>query len=105
MTHVTHFPIEDLTAQGGDHMAKCVMSVMCVTRKVSRASPGGQQMGLMSMPSKPPTYRPRGWRSKQQRDRERPTAAAREYDHKWATAAKAFLAEPGNRLCACGCVE
>jgi len=35
-------------------------------------------------------------------DRNRPNASRRGYDREWETAAKAFLSEPGNDLCACG---
>jgi len=36
-------------------------------------------------------------------DRNRPTARQRGYSVLWQQAAKAFLAMPENRLCACGC--
>jgi 5-methylcytosine-specific restriction endonuclease McrA len=36
-------------------------------------------------------------------DRTRPTASARGYDATWRRESKAFLAEPANRYCACGC--
>jgi len=36
-------------------------------------------------------------------DTNRPTARQRGYDVRWQHAAKAFLAMPGHRLCACGC--
>lgn len=36
-------------------------------------------------------------------DRNRPTARQRGYDSYWQRASKAFLAQPENRLCACGC--
>jgi len=36
-------------------------------------------------------------------DRRRPNARARGYDSKWERESKAFLALPGNELCACGC--
>lgn len=41
--------------------------------------------------------------SKAAYDRQRPTARQRGYDSKWERAAKQFLAQPRNRLCACGC--
>jgi 5-methylcytosine-specific restriction endonuclease McrA len=36
-------------------------------------------------------------------DRNRPTARQRGYGTRWQCASKAFLAQPENRLCACGC--
>ena len=36
-------------------------------------------------------------------DQRRPTAPERGYDSKWRRESKAFLALPGNQLCACGC--
>lgn len=36
-------------------------------------------------------------------DARRPTAHARGYDTKWQKEKSAWLAKPGNRLCACGC--
>ena len=36
-------------------------------------------------------------------EKARPAARARGYDTKWAQASAAFLALPGNELCACGC--
>jgi 5-methylcytosine-specific restriction enzyme A len=36
-------------------------------------------------------------------DKRRPTAHARGYDSKWKRESKAFLAQPQNHLCACGC--
>jgi len=33
----------------------------------------------------------------------RPSARKRGYDRKWQQASKEFLAQPRNRLCACGC--
>ena len=36
-------------------------------------------------------------------DANRPSARQRGYDSKWERAAKQFLAQPQNRLCACGC--
>lgn len=44
--------------------------------------------------------------TKARRDRyekQRPSARQRGYSTEWQKAAKAFLAEPGNELCACGC--
>jgi 5-methylcytosine-specific restriction enzyme A len=41
--------------------------------------------------------------SKAAHDRNRLTARQRGYDSKWERAAKQFLAQPQNRLCACGC--
>lgn len=35
-------------------------------------------------------------------DKKRPNSTARGYDRQWAAEAKAFLARPGNELCACG---
>ncbi|NTH50929.1 endonuclease [Agrobacterium rhizogenes] len=35
-------------------------------------------------------------------DKKRPTARKRGYDAEWQREAKAFLAQPGNDLCACG---
>jgi 5-methylcytosine-specific restriction endonuclease McrA len=55
------------------------------------------------MPTRPPQFKPPGARSKAEADKARPSAQARGYDSKWQRAAKAFLAEPGNRYCACGC--
>lgn len=37
------------------------------------------------------------------RDRERGTARDRGYDAAWEKASKAFLAEPANAFCSCGC--
>lgn len=36
-------------------------------------------------------------------DARRPSARKRGYDSKWSRESKAFLALPGNQLCACGC--
>jgi 5-methylcytosine-specific restriction enzyme A len=36
-------------------------------------------------------------------DKRRPSASQRGYGHKWQVASKAFLAQPENRHCACGC--
>jgi 5-methylcytosine-specific restriction protein A len=63
------------------------------------------------MPSMPPVHRASGWRPHPQAERERkalvdrhrPNAADRGYDGKWQKESKAFLALPGNELCACGC--
>lgn len=55
------------------------------------------------MPSRPPSFRPPGSRTKAEADRARPSANARGYGAKWQRASKAFLAEDRNRLCACGC--
>lgn len=41
--------------------------------------------------------------SKARYDKQRPSARQRGYDAKWETASKAFLMEPENRYCACGC--
>lgn len=57
------------------------------------------------MPHRPPSFRPPGSRTKAQADRARPSARQRGYDADWERASKAFLAEPANRLCACGCGE
>jgi 5-methylcytosine-specific restriction endonuclease McrA len=35
-------------------------------------------------------------------DRQRPNSSRRGYDRGWEEAARAFLAEPGNRFCRCG---
>jgi 5-methylcytosine-specific restriction endonuclease McrA len=56
-------------------------------------------------------HRAAGWRPHLQAERERkalvdrhrPTATERGYDGKWKKESKAFLALPGNELCACGC--
>lgn len=63
------------------------------------------------MPSMPPLHRAAGWRPRQllehERkaliDRHRPNATDRGYDGKWKRESKAFLALPGNEMCACGC--
>lgn len=55
------------------------------------------------MPTRPPSFRPPGSRTKAEAERARPSAQARGYDSKWRRASKAFLAEPHNRLCVCGC--
>lgn len=57
------------------------------------------------MPTRPPTFRPNGVRTKTERDREhdqrRGSAASRGYTWRWAKAAKTFLArEPLCRYCA-----
>lgn len=41
--------------------------------------------------------------ARRQRDRRRGTANSRGYTYKWQKASKAFLAEPENAFCACGC--
>ena len=40
---------------------------------------------------------------KAEADKRRPNATQRGYDSKWQRESKAFLAQPENRLCACGC--
>ena len=40
---------------------------------------------------------------KAEADARRPSARARGYDGKWQTESKAFLAQPENRHCKCGC--
>lgn len=63
------------------------------------------------MPSLPPVHRAAGWRPRPQAERERkalidrhrPSATERGYDGKWKRESRAFLALPGNDLCACGC--
>jgi 5-methylcytosine-specific restriction enzyme A len=63
------------------------------------------------MPSLPPVHRHAGWRPQQQAQRERraladlhrPSSTDRGYSAKWRRESKAFLALPGNELCACGC--
>lgn len=40
---------------------------------------------------------------KARHDAQRPSAASRGYDADWRRESKAFLAEPANRYCACGC--
>jgi 5-methylcytosine-specific restriction protein A len=40
---------------------------------------------------------------KAEADQRRPSAAARGYGAKWQRESKAFLAQPQNRYCACGC--
>lgn len=37
------------------------------------------------------------------KDRQRPSARDRGYDTKWERESAAFLAIPGNEMCACGC--
>lgn len=41
--------------------------------------------------------------SKARAERNRPSARQRGYTNDWARESKAFLARPGNGLCACGC--
>lgn len=65
------------------------------------------------MPTRPSVHRPNGSKAKtrEQAERERkarfertrPSATDRGYTAAWAKASKAFLAEPRNRLCVCGC--
>lgn len=63
------------------------------------------------MATLPPIHRSAGWRPPLQAERERkqlverhrPSAAKRGYDGKWQRESKAFLALPGNGICACGC--
>jgi 5-methylcytosine-specific restriction endonuclease McrA len=40
---------------------------------------------------------------KAEADRRRPSARQRGYDSKWQRESRAFLADPANRYCACGC--
>jgi 5-methylcytosine-specific restriction endonuclease McrA len=42
-------------------------------------------------------------RRKAENDKRRPSATQRGYDGKWRRESKAFLAQPENRFCACGC--
>lgn len=42
-------------------------------------------------------------RGNRRRGAGRPTAAARGYDHRWRAYVAAYLSEPANFLCACGC--
>lgn len=42
-------------------------------------------------------------RAKADADKRRPTANARGYTSKWSRESKAYLEQPENRLCACGC--
>jgi 5-methylcytosine-specific restriction endonuclease McrA len=42
-------------------------------------------------------------RRKAEADKRRPNADVRGYDSKWRRESKAFLAQPENRFCACGC--
>jgi 5-methylcytosine-specific restriction endonuclease McrA len=63
------------------------------------------------MPLKPSRHQPPGMlprieserRRKALAEKRRPSAQQRGYTQAWARAAKAFLALPENRLCACGC--
>jgi 5-methylcytosine-specific restriction endonuclease McrA len=63
---------------------------------------------MVFMPSKPPTHRALGWKSRQERkadaDRRRPTSAQRGYGRKWRTESAADLALPHNGRCRCGAV-
>lgn len=59
------------------------------------------------MPSRPPTIRPRGWVppviKARDYNRQRGSSHRRGYDARWRKESVAFLEEPGNRYCCCGC--
>lgn len=50
-----------------------------------------------------PCERRKAAERKARHDERRPTARERGYDSKWDTARRAFLMQPENRYCACGC--
>jgi len=54
------------------------------------------------MPLRPPQHKPRQWKPYVDT---RPNARQRGYTWEWEKASKAYLALPGNELCACGCKQ